>query len=235
MREEDRWNEADLVEIRTSEVESQASGVKVGRIPQETADLATNDCIRNTILRSPHDLVVLRHSSDRIGLSSALNRDGLRCVQADTLLYFGIEPRVDQRTSRNAVLSDARGLTCDVLGSLTTRIFEGYRNHYTASPELASISVESAYQDWVLRSREDSNCRLWVLSVLGMGQCALAITERNRTAARRSFLQVSFQRQDDEESTRNYSRGLWAKKREVGFLLFAYPLNLATSASCVPG
>lgn len=179
MRGDVRLDQSARVEIRSSEVESQASGINVGRIAQGSVDLVTDEVIRRALLRSPHDLVILRHSSDRIGLSAALNRDGLKCIQADTLLYFEFKHPLGELSGGSQMLSDAGDLTDERLTTLTTQIFQGYRNHYSASPELARISVEAAYEDWVLRSREDSNCRLWTLNDSDLGPCALALTERS--------------------------------------------------------
>lgn len=134
--------------VRTSDVESRASGLAIGRLEVWPPRSARGQDVVRLIQDSGLDVVIVRVGAEDVELAAALNTETLISWQADTLLYFKVasKPLAAGSPPDGLVqLSLADGPDADVL---VERIFADYSNHYSANPALRKINVVTAYQDW---------------------------------------------------------------------------------------
>jgi ribosomal protein S18 acetylase RimI-like enzyme len=145
-------------------------GVQSSPAPLETArfghsvervsagDGASLDSVREAVLGSAADVVVLRYRAESVDWFAELGRLGRIAVFADSLAYWrlragtgrapGASPEV--RALSNVAPADVEGLIDD--------IFAGYRNHYLANPLFDRAKALAGYREWALRSVAAGGC-----------------------------------------------------------------------------
>jgi len=153
-----------------SELESESSGYRIGRLDLWPAESVDGVRARSLILESNLDAVIVRCSSDDVSLAASLQCEELVILQADTLLYF----EVDATQAHQGEQSNLRELTlahADQADYLISEVFADYRNHWSASPIFAAINVQQAYRDWARRSLAETGLAL-IESLTGEGESA---------------------------------------------------------------
>lgn len=150
--------------LRESPAESDAAGVRVGRLEIPVESHVDVSQLRHCLLKSPYDVVVLRYPADNSDLAFGLNAGDLTAIQADTLLYFeascgpGLEPR------SSLTLREASSTHAQDVAALVLDVFGDYTNHYAANPLLQRISIADAYKEWVIRSIDNSESATLIAS-----------------------------------------------------------------------
>lgn len=144
--------------VRKSDIESHASGLAIGRLEVWPPGSALGQDIALLIENSGLDLVIVRAGAQDVELAAKLNSRSLISWQADTLLYFKIEARSLAEGAETTCLEPLMSRDESIANALVERVFEGYRNHYSANPALGNIDVVKVYQDWTLNAlRKDKN------------------------------------------------------------------------------
>lgn len=167
---EDRSSKAAPAQVVISQLESDASGYRIGRLDLWPAGSVHGVHARSLILESNLDAVIVRCSADDVKLAASLQCEDLIILQADTLLYFEADTaqahQGDQSSLKQLTLADA-----DLAESLVAEVFADYRNHWSATPIFAAINVQQAYRDWARRSLAETGIAL-IQSFTGEGQSA---------------------------------------------------------------
>lgn len=140
-------NHSDLV-VHTSDVDSRASGVAVGRLAVWPPRSVRAEDVVSVIEESGLDVVIVRGSPEDAELAAALNTETFISWQADTLLYFvSTTQSLASGTRPDGLVKMAPSDRWDA-DVLIGRVFKDYKNHYSSNPVLRKIDVARAYQDW---------------------------------------------------------------------------------------
>lgn len=137
-----------------SAAESARFGLEITRavVPRDTPVDAL-PALAASIEQSSADIVILRTPAERSD-AAALTPRGYRALPAGTLVYW--EGRLD----RVRDVEPRAGLTTRPVGAadreqvadLIARIFDGYRNHYSADPLLDDALAATGYAEWAERT-----------------------------------------------------------------------------------
>lgn len=152
--------------ISDSSVESDAFGIRVGRL---TCGRATDWEVVNLAERlsqSDYDLVIFRYLDDQDLVASQLTALDKRVWQADTVLYF-----CKEIGSRRTIEDAGEGITLEKVsssqltheaGRVLDETFAGYRNHYSSNPWLPDLGT-LPYLDWMKRTIETDEGHAWII------------------------------------------------------------------------
>lgn len=137
--------------VTFSHIESEAFGLRVGRLEFGPSVTLGDSHIADLIAESDCEAIVLRYPSDRLRLASVLVNRGFTCVAADTLIYMSVacgrRDFVPVEIASPETATDA--------AQVVAQAFAGYENHYAASPRFNGISAAEAYVDYVVRAISD--------------------------------------------------------------------------------
>lgn len=143
-----------LPKVELSVVESERTGLRVGRLScSETTDWRAFDPLE-AIKASGLDFVVMRYPAHRVEIAERLQDPSVRSWVADTLLYVSVDADAVRKPTGSTQLGPADFRTPG-MRSLVRGTFTGYQNHYSASSAFADISVPDAYADWAIRQLQD--------------------------------------------------------------------------------
>lgn len=134
--------------LRPSPSESEASGLRIGRLDVWPEGVVSGRTAAHWIENSDFDLVIVRLPSPDRTFARELRRSSLDSWQADTLLYFTLDTLTVAKGDEGLVLSrldDAERLRSD---DVVSRVFDGYSNHYRSSSLFDRMDVVRGYQDW---------------------------------------------------------------------------------------
>lgn len=146
------------VRAQESPLESARFGCSVERLTVAAGAGATSREVREAVLASAADVVVLRYPAEHVGWFAELTGLGRTALFADCLMYWrlrageGRPPRPSPELRVAALNSPA------VVEALVADIFAAYGNHYLANPLFAAAAALEGYQDWALRSAAEGSC-----------------------------------------------------------------------------
>ncbi|MGC5010285.1 GNAT family N-acetyltransferase [Streptosporangium sp. DT93] len=114
--------------------------------------------VREAVLGSAADVIVLRYPAGHVGWFAELTSLGRTAVFADSLAYWRLragrgrapEPRADLRVVGPLPADAVPGPVCD--------IFAAYRSHYTANPLFDAGAALEGYREWAVRSAASGGC-----------------------------------------------------------------------------
>ncbi|MDP9841392.1 ribosomal protein S18 acetylase RimI-like enzyme [Streptosporangium lutulentum] len=141
-----------------SPLESARFGRTVERLTVPADSGASFSEVREAILDSAADVVVLRYPAEHVGWFARLTCLGRTAVFADSLVYWRLhagkghapEPSADLRVTGLAAPTTVRKLVSSVFGA--------YGNHYLANPLLDPDAALAGYREWALRSAAEDGC-----------------------------------------------------------------------------
>jgi ribosomal protein S18 acetylase RimI-like enzyme len=150
--------EAEASGTGDSPLESARFGCSVERLTVSAAARFPLSSVREAVLGSDADVVVLRYPAERVGWFAELAALGRTAVFADCLLYWrlragrgrGPEPSPDLRAAGPCDPEDVR--------ELVAGIFAAYGNHYRANPLFGAAEALAGYQEWALAAAERGDC-----------------------------------------------------------------------------
>jgi GNAT superfamily N-acetyltransferase len=140
-------------EIEPSRLESQRFGLSVGRLALgATASLPEAGAIKQRILSSDFDLVILRYPAQWSTTFADLRDPQLELIFADTLIYYqrSLEspPQPKAGLAKNLTIRRAGLEDSGASDRLVSTIFRTYTNHYSANARLSQQNIASAYAEW---------------------------------------------------------------------------------------
>ncbi|NUW42404.1 GNAT family N-acetyltransferase [Nonomuraea rhodomycinica] len=153
----------DVIESREvravpSPLESARFGRPVERLTVGADAEEALDAVREAVLESAADVIVLRYPAERVGWFAGLTGLGRTAIFADCLVYWSL------RAGRGRPPAPAPGLRTgplgdpDAVGALVADIFAAYGNHYLADPLLDPAAALAGYQEWAARSAAEGSC-----------------------------------------------------------------------------
>ncbi|CAB4901418.1 unannotated protein [freshwater metagenome] len=131
-----------------SDVDSRRFGLNIYRasLPEIREGELFEQLVSNKV-----DVAILRFPTSQQHEISRLDRLGVPYIISDVLVYYESDLRaLGTSESRNPeLLFEPAGVEDhEVLNSLVTEIFEGYRNHYSSNPVLSNVDVLEGYCEW---------------------------------------------------------------------------------------
>lgn len=150
--------EAPALRAQPSPFESARFGRSVERLTVSAGAGTELDAVREAVLRSDADVVVLRYPAERIGWFAGLTVLGRTAVFADSLVYWRLP------AGRGRAPEPAAGLVAEptrdtrAVEGLVADIFAAYGSHYLANPLFDAAAALAGYQEWALRSAEADRC-----------------------------------------------------------------------------
>ena len=145
-------NEFWIREISASDSESSAVGLNVGRLTVPVDHQPVGTELSEMIAQSPFDVTFVRYPSIHADLAFGLQHPDLVSWQADTLMYFEIDRKVEANFDSKVEINRLEANSATSISDLVDDIFHGYTNHYAASPLFKSVDVGRAYTDWAIRT-----------------------------------------------------------------------------------
>ena len=150
--------EARAVRAVESPLESARFGCSVERLTVPVESGTPFSAVREALLGSVADVVVLRYPAEHVGWFAKLTAFGRTVLFADSLVYWrlragegrGPAPSPELRTSEPAGPAAVRALVSDIFGV--------YGNHYLANPLFDAAEALAGYQEWALRSSAEGEC-----------------------------------------------------------------------------
>ncbi|MGW4637550.1 GNAT family N-acetyltransferase [Sphaerisporangium sp. NPDC004334] len=114
--------------------------------------------VREAILASTAEVLVLRYPAEHVTWFAELTGLGRTAVFADALVYWRLD------AGRGRPPEPSPGLGTRPIGraaeveDLVGAIFSGYANHYAANPLFTTVQAVAGYREWALRSAEEGRC-----------------------------------------------------------------------------
>lgn len=142
------------IEVAPSEVETNRFGYGIGRCTVPIGSTARPAEIARKIDRSDYDIVFLRYPANRVKWFGHLVRELQPYVllHADTLVYWELTVGAGRPPTSDDDIATAPADDSAVTGDLTTRVFTGYVNHYSANPLLSAEAAAAGYREWAMRT-----------------------------------------------------------------------------------
>ncbi|MEV4106444.1 GNAT family N-acetyltransferase [Nonomuraea sp. NPDC049695] len=150
--------EAQDVRIHESPLESARFGRSVERLSVAAGSGTSLLAVREAVLASSADVIVLRYPAEHVGWFAELTGSGRTALFADCLVYWRLragegrppEPSPRLRTGGLSGVSAIEALVAD--------IFVAYGNHYAANPLFDVAASLEGYQEWAVRSAVQGSC-----------------------------------------------------------------------------
>ncbi|MEU8267307.1 GNAT family N-acetyltransferase [Sphaerisporangium sp. NPDC049002] len=141
-----------------SPLESARFGCSVERLTVHAEHPASFTMVREAVLLSAADVIVLRYPADRVDWFAKLALLGRTAIFADSLSYWRLRPGDGRRPEsaqglRTTTLTDAAAVA-----TLVSEIFAAYGSHYSANPLFGATEALAGYQEWALRSAAEGSC-----------------------------------------------------------------------------
>ena len=134
--------------IGRSEFDSNRFGLSIGRLELGAVDERhTPERIRELILASGHDLVILRYPSAQADWFARLLDPAYTLIHADTLIYWS-RPLHARDAAPALTYPVTTEPDLDVLDALVRRVFADYTNHYASNPKLSGDDALDGYVEW---------------------------------------------------------------------------------------
>ncbi|MEV4247615.1 GNAT family N-acetyltransferase [Streptosporangium canum] len=150
--------EAEAVQVRQSPLESARFGCSVERLTVPLGARSSFSEVREAVLESAADVIVLRYPAENVGWFAELTTLGRTAVFADCLVHWRLlagegrapEPSPELRTTEPTGPAEVR--------ASVSGIFAAYGNHYLANPLFDVADALEGYREWALRSAAEGRC-----------------------------------------------------------------------------
>ncbi|GAA3023988.1 GNAT family N-acetyltransferase [Streptosporangium longisporum] len=114
--------------------------------------------VREAVLGSAADVIVLRYPAGHVGWFAELTSLGRTAVLADSLAYWRLRAgRGRAPRSRPDLLAGGPLPPAAVPGPVSD-IFAAYRSHYVANPLFDAAAALEGYREWAVRSAASGRC-----------------------------------------------------------------------------
>lgn len=150
--------EADAVQTRESPLESARFGYSVERLAVSAESGSSLSAVREAVVRSAADVIVLRYPAEYIGWYARLTTPGRTAIFADSLVYWRLRAGAGRAPEASPELCSTELTGTAAIEALVSDIFLSYGNHYLANPLFDAADVLAGYQEWALRSAAEGGC-----------------------------------------------------------------------------
>lgn len=154
----------DGINVRTeaAPLESARFGCSVERLTVQADPPASFPMVRDAVLGSAGDVIVLRYPARHVDWFAKLTALGRTAIYADSLAYWRLRTGEGSAPESSPDLRTTRIGDPAAVRALVSGIFAGYRNHYLANPLFGAPDALAGYQEWALTSAAARNCLvLW--------------------------------------------------------------------------
>ncbi|GAA3255592.1 GNAT family N-acetyltransferase [Nonomuraea helvata] len=179
--------EAPTLRAQESPLESARFGCSVERLTVSAASETPLVAVREAILGSTADVVILRYPAERIGWFAPLTGLGRTAVFADSLVYWRLSAGRGRAPAPSHELSVTAAPGIAAVEALVADIFSAYGCHYLANPLFDPAQALAGYQEWALRSVAEDGC-LALRGPDGNGSSLLAFATLDEDADRSEIL-----------------------------------------------
>ncbi|MFG1686356.1 GNAT family N-acetyltransferase [Nonomuraea sp. NPDC049269] len=150
--------EAEAIQAQESPLESARFGWSVERLNVPPASDIPFSAIREAVLGSAADVIVLRYPAERGGWFAELTALGRTVLFADSLAYWRLCAGEGRAPGAAPNISATELIDPGVVRALISDIFAAYGNHYLANPLFDVAKALAGYQEWALRSAREGGC-----------------------------------------------------------------------------
>ncbi|WP_424530797.1 GNAT family N-acetyltransferase [Sphaerisporangium viridialbum] len=141
-----------------SPLESARFGCSVDRLTVHPEHPSSFPTVREAVLGSAADVIVLRYPADRVDWFAKLAMLGRTAIFADSLSYWRLRAGEGRRPEPSQGLRTTRITDAAAVASLVSGIFAAYGSHYSANPLFGATEALAGYQEWALRSAAEGRC-----------------------------------------------------------------------------
>ncbi|MGJ6964049.1 GNAT family N-acetyltransferase [Streptosporangium sp. G11] len=210
--------------IAESPLESARFGRPVERLTVPAGSGSPFPAVREAVLGSRADVIVLRYPAEHVGWFAELTALGRTAVFADSLTYWRLRAGRGRAPEPPGDLQPTDRVTPAAVRESVSDIFAAYRNHYLANPLFDGAEALAGYREWALRSASEGRCvalREWTPPAAPaerLPSAAPPAGDRHPAAARDGILALATLADDDERTeillagvvSRAWGRGLYA-------------------------
>ncbi|MEU4409218.1 GNAT family N-acetyltransferase [Streptosporangium sp. NPDC023963] len=150
--------EARAVRAVESPLESARFGCSVERLTVSAGSGAPFSAVREALLGSVADVVVLRYPAEHVGWFAKLTALGRTAVFADSLVYWRLRAGQGRGSAPSSDLRTSEPVGPAAVEALVSDIFGAYGNHYLANPLFDAAKALAGYREWALRSSAEGEC-----------------------------------------------------------------------------
>ncbi|MDF2705527.1 MAG: hypothetical protein K0R62_1179 [Nonomuraea muscovyensis] len=150
--------EAPALRAQPSPLESARFGRSVERLTVSAGAGASFDAVREAVLGSAAEVVVLRYPAERIDWFAGLTGLGRTALFADSLVYWRLPAGRGRAPDPSPGLVPAPTADTAAVERLVADIFAAYGSHYLANPLFDADAALAGYQEWALRSAAEGRC-----------------------------------------------------------------------------
>ncbi|MEV6867975.1 GNAT family N-acetyltransferase [Streptosporangium subroseum] len=150
--------EADAVRAEESPLESARFGCSVERLTVSAGTGAPFSTVREAVLESEADVIVLRYPAEHVGWFAGLTALGRTAVFADSLVYWCLVAGRGRAPEATGDLEVTERVTPSAVRESILGIFSAYGNHYLANPLFDPADALAGYREWALRSAAEGGC-----------------------------------------------------------------------------
>ncbi|MER5646560.1 GNAT family N-acetyltransferase [Streptosporangium sp. NPDC002524] len=144
--------------IAESPLDSARFGRPVERLTVPAGAGSPFPAVREAVLGSRADVVVLRYPAEHVGWFAELTALGRTAVFADSLAYWRLRAGRGRAPEPPGDLQPTQRVTPAAVRESISDIFAAYRNHYVANPLFGTAEALAGYREWALRSASEGGC-----------------------------------------------------------------------------
>ncbi|GAA4206591.1 hypothetical protein GCM10022252_68940 [Streptosporangium oxazolinicum] len=144
--------------IAESPLESARFGRPVERLTVPAGSGSSFPSVREAVLGSEADVIVLRYPAEHVGWFAELTTLGRTAVFADSLTYWRLYAGRGRAPEPPGDLQVTERVTPAVVRESISDCFATYRNHYLANPLFDAAGALAGYREWALRSAAEGKC-----------------------------------------------------------------------------
>ncbi|MFC7381537.1 GNAT family N-acetyltransferase [Sphaerisporangium rhizosphaerae] len=141
-----------------SPLETARFGRTVERLTVTADSPARLDDVREAILASTAEVLVLRYPAEHVTWYAGLTGLGRTALFADALVYWHLVAGRGRPPEPSPDLGTRPISGAVEVEDLVDAIFSGYANHYAANPLFTAAQATAGYREWALRSAEEGHC-----------------------------------------------------------------------------
>lgn len=144
--------------IAESPLDSARFGRPVERLTVPAGSGSPFPAVREAVLGSRADVIVLRYPAEHVGWFAELTALGRTAVFADSLTYWRLRAGRGRAPEPPGDLQPTDRVTPAAVRESVSDIFDAYRNHYLANPLFGTAEALAGYREWALRSASEGGC-----------------------------------------------------------------------------
>jgi GNAT superfamily N-acetyltransferase len=150
--------DAPPLRTRVSALESARFGLSVERLTVPAEQGASFSAVREAVLASDADVIVLRYPAEHVDWFARLMGLGRAALAAGSLVYWRLIPGQGRWPEPLEDLELVEQVSPEVATALISQVFVAYGNHYAANPLFDPDKAAEGYLEWMEGSATRGNC-----------------------------------------------------------------------------